>query len=191
MSVEAITDTTTQTAVQKRTEKLAHQAGEDAASRVHNALREYGDVVTPEQIEAIKAKKYTLAFEAMKRAREDGRHFDMYSSAPGVRVIMTEIACDHLLDLFARQQDLGQYSGNIRALDISEGLYELRLDAGTFFVAFGECQMHGHVTYDGKTFDKVSDPFIIPIDEVLRIEGDSGEVWQNTSFDFEEFSKEL
>lgn len=181
MSIDVMTDTITLTPAQIRTEKLALQAGEAAAKKVGDALKQHYDILTVEQVAEIKEKEHRLAFEALKRAREQGEVFDLYSCAPGLRAIITEEGCDHLLGIFAGQASLSQYSEGITVMNDDEGLYELRLEQGTYFVAFndGECVLHGLATMAGSSIDKVYDPFTIPREYVRQIDGDNGEVWRN------------
>ena len=181
MSIDVMTNTTILTPAQVRTEKLAQQAGEAAARRAGDALKQHLGILTPEHVLAVKEKEHRLAFEALKRARNRGESFDLYSSAPGLRAIITEEGCDHLLTIFAKQELLSGYSDGITVIDQDEGLYELRLEQGTFFVAFndGECVLHGSAKMAGSSIDKVYDKFIIPREYVLQIDGDSGETWRN------------
>jgi hypothetical protein len=172
-------------AAEERTAQLAREAGEKAVASARELLDRHRDLVGPTLIDFITSRESQRAEEAARKAREEGRMNDNNSKAPGLTAFITKAGYEGLTEALGRD-DVGPYMegyvGSMQPVDPEGAVYSLRLPSGTYGMGMGSCQFYGEASLgDGYPTDR-ENPFTMPYDMVIRIEGDSGELWQNANF---------
>jgi hypothetical protein len=168
-------------AAEERTAKLAEKAGEEAANTANELLVRHIDLIGPTVIDFITGREFERASEAAKVARAEGRMNDNYSQAPGLTAFMTKSGFEGLSE--AAKKDgkasyLSGYVAEMQPVDPGETVYSLRLPRGMYGMGFGGCTLYGEASAEGNQLHR-DRPFSMPYETVIRVEGDSGEIWQN------------
>jgi len=178
--------------VEERTRELSASAGDQAAWSAAQLLVEYvsdeGTPLSREGYGAILAAEREKAAAKFIEEREAGLYNNETSEAPGLTAILrlrpdNEGRDRRALDLVPVQpefnspsiEDMGEIDENTRlfALTLPEGVYHA--DNFMSFYAKGE-------VWGGKIRGEGDDSFSLFPFQVVRIEGYSGELWQNPEY---------
>lgn len=175
-----------QSAVEARTEKLAREAAEQAEITASEILGRNLDLVSPATALAIINREAERAAEEVRLARTLGHANDPRSEAPGLTVLFTRSGYERLRRVAIEEADsapyVAQYVNNMQPTDEEGTAYLLTLPGGVYSMGWGECQFYGEATFlDGEQAGR-KDPFSVRYGSIVRIEGDSGELWQNVKF---------
>lgn len=168
-------------AAEERTAKLAEKAGETAANAANELLIRHIDLIGPTLIDLIASREFERASEAAKVARAEGRMNDNGSRAPGLTAYFTKAGVDALREAAEKEEAapyLAEYVTSMQPVDPEETVYSLRLPQGMYGMGLGGCQFYGEAAVDGVQLNSEK-PFTTPYHVVVRVEGDSGEIWQN------------
>jgi hypothetical protein len=174
-------------AADERAAKLAREAGEEAASAAKELLTRHPNLIGARLVELITDREFRIAYRAAEVDRAEGRMNDNNSRAPGLTAFFTREGFEGLTEASKKEDAvpyLAGYVAEMQPVDPEGTMYSLRLPQGTYGMGMGGCQFYGEVTEgDGLTTrnDSREKPFSSPYNIIVRIEGDSGEVWQNAN----------
>jgi len=169
----------------KRTFELAMGAGKAAADRAATFLGRHSDVIEADVGKRIEASEFDRAFNRTKADRKTGHRNDNSSIAPGVTIYMSKAGFEEAMES-AEKLDEGsyfaEYMQTAQPVDDEGVLYTMRLPEGAYSMGWGGCTFYGEATFEDDMPAVREKPFSSPYDAIVRIEGDSGELWQNYNF---------
>ncbi len=182
--------------VAERTETLAAGYGNSVYwSRIHDLTAHVvAGRLSPEALSSIAAAEEEAAIEQYKLERQAGLHNDTKSLGNGLSTIVKggpKYRLEKHLDTLRDQARLpfplpGSYE-EIPDSDFDSPLYRMRLPRGVFFMDDAEDPRFIRFHTDGiVAYGNVMTPEGYRINantyEVIRIEGDHGELWQNPTY---------
>lgn len=166
--------------VEARSRELAECAALQAANEAGELLRYLEPIIHGSIEEAETAAYYRKVYEIMEQ-REAGLMNDEHSIAPGVTAFLRggqDISCIEekkektSLDFQYEAQELDTVSGKVLRLRFPKGGYRIK----SKYVRLGE-----DIAFEAKGIAMLTKTLEVTTDEVIRIEGDAGELWQNPS----------
>jgi hypothetical protein len=177
--------------VEARTVEIARQVGDAAAYHAGEFLKEYvgvGKPISQEGYEAILAAERERAETKYRAHREAGLANEEISQAPGLTALL-RLRPDsggrdkRVFDLIPDQPAFSSPSiEQISEVDENTGLFALRLPEGVYHSDnFMHFLTKGNV-WAGKIRGEREDSFALFDFQVVRIEGDNGELWQNPGY---------
>lgn len=183
MSVGESSGGEAKSAADQRTEQLAREKADQAAAKAKELLDKHADLIDPETIARIEQREATSAYVAAQEARAEGRLNDDFSKAPGLTVFFTRAGFEGFSKAVAEGNDeryryLDGYVAEMQPVDPEETVYSLRLDTGMYAMGFGGATFYGEASTADNQLQR-DKPFSAPYNMVVRVEGDSGELWQN------------
>lgn len=184
MSVGELSGGDVKKAANERTAKIASEAGSTALTKARELLTRHTDLLDPALITQIGNREYHRAYAEAETARAEGRMNDDYSQAPGLTVFFTREGFEGLTEATRKDDEtshLAGYLADIQPADPDSTVYSLRLAQGMYAMGWGGCTFYGEATPNGNQLNREK-PFSAPYDAVVRVEGDSGELWQNVNF---------
>jgi hypothetical protein len=176
----------TENVAQERTARLAREAGERAVDGIKELLERHSDLLGPALISLIIDREFEKASTEIITARAEGRANDNYSEATGLTAFITKEGYEGLREAAEREAQeapyLTGYVESMQPVDEQGTVYSLILPQGAYSMGFGGCQIYGEVNIvDGRPEDR-RNPVAMSYGSVVRIEGFSGELWQNVDF---------
>lgn len=154
-----------------------------AEQKVRELLGRHPDLVAPVVVDLIAQKEATLASQEYFKRRVDGYENDDYSQQPGLTAYLTPQGRDEAIKMCEHQgysiagAQIEEITPNLIALRFPNGIYNTSGGGANFFLeasgGWGECT---------NTPDK---PFFLDYNDVVRIEGDSNELWQNIDYNWD------
>ncbi len=170
-------------AAESRTIYIATEAGEKAVSEIAEFLARHEDLIDASTLTAIKDREFQVAFEAAKRAREEGRNNDQYGNATGLTLYLTKQGAEGFTKLGERTKEeapyIADYASQLQPANQEETLFALRLPNGYYSMGFGGCSIWGETS--AENLHQRENAFSLGYSRVARIEGDLGELWQNVN----------
>jgi hypothetical protein len=167
--------------LEKRAHELAMEAGSKAADQAGALLGRYVELVDPNVAERIEAEEFNRSFGATLEARESGRLNDTFSTAPGITIFMTREGFEGAKETAGDDSEyMGDYLATVEMMDEEGRLYALRLPEGGFYASMG-FTFYGETTVDDLPLNGEK-PFQFPTEAIVRVEGDTGDLWQNVNF---------
>ncbi len=180
-------------AVAKRTQKLAKDIGELAFDRAHKDLNRFigsdEDDLKPNQVDSVAKRQKARAIAKYEKDRNEGLHNDKVSMAVGLTALVRSSARNRIEE-WLKSKPVTMFSPVLTEVGEAEGkpLYKMRLPQGAFSTVssgiffYPEARMpHPGSIFNlqdrGHEFDERI--ALSQISEVIRIEGDAGELWQS------------
>lgn len=154
----------------------AHKVCKRVASEVRELLERHSEFLGPELVRTISHREGIRAGNEYIHKLIEGRGNDNASKNPGVTIYLTDLGKIHLSGLLSRedyqisQDDLEDAGEHLTALRLPKGAYQAG-GLGLRFQIEASDNWHDIAT--------APYPFKLQYEHVVRIEGDSGELWQN------------
>lgn len=170
-------------ATQERTQRLAGEAGQSAIAAAQEFLDRHADLIDHDAAAMIKDREFATAYKDVETGRQEGRLNDECSEAPGLTLFLTGDAVARLRERAVERTEeapyLAGYVTAIEPVDPDGTVHSLRLPMGEYAVpsGMGAIQIHGIVVPERSP--SLHHPILLGLEEVVRVEGDSGEVWQS------------
>ncbi len=172
---------------EERSAMLAQLAADQAIEAAGKFLGRHRDLVATGVAAMIFSRERDRVYDETMTARIEGNLNDDYSLAPGLVVFFTQAGHDVLCQAAVREaQKAPHLAAYAAALQPTEDgtAYWLDMPFGTYSMGGGRggCRFYGEVDMvEGRVIGG-RDPINMGYDEILRIEGYSGEFWQNRNF---------
>ncbi|KKR49647.1 MAG: hypothetical protein UT84_C0022G0010 [Candidatus Curtissbacteria bacterium GW2011_GWA1_40_16] len=164
-----------------QTESVAN----DTENRVKELLGRHQDLVAPSVAQQIIEREVSRAVQEYGAKRLEGRANDNYSKAPGVTIYMTNEAKVAISALFDREPGYSIPPEQWRSLP--NNIWEVSFPRGIYSMGGGGCQFYQEADddFDRGRRDRVRRPFTAGYDDIVRVEGKSGELWQNANYNWD------
>ncbi len=178
--------------VAERTTSLAVRHGESVFwTRIHDLrLHVSAGRLSPEVLSQIAAEEETVAIEKFRTEREAGLHNDTRSITKGLTALVRQYVKAHYESRFPEPQAslMSPCFDEVAESDEGVRFYNMRIPDGVFV-----CDNEGPTIHFYTAASHVGLSGIIPSHEaknripasqydVIRIEGDAGELWQNPRY---------
>jgi hypothetical protein len=174
-----------------RTQEIVEHVGEAAARRVKEFLREYvgeGKPLSEEGLAEIVAAEREKAAAVYRMQREAGLANDEVSQTPGLTALLklqphSNGRDRRVFDLVPIQPEFSSPSiEEVKELDENTRLFALSLPEGVYHVDnFMYFYTKGRV-FAGEVRGERDDSFALYPHQVVRVEGEGGELWQNPDY---------
>ena len=128
--------------------------------------------ITPSQLHQIAHDEGALALENYKSKRYEGELFDLQSREPGISLFAPLETVEHIRNYYLLIHDI-KLAGKVET-QVNERLWKMDLKNGTYRLVARWVE----VKVDADWKHQV----IVENNQVVRIEGKSGELWQNKSY---------
>jgi hypothetical protein len=160
-----------------KAEKLA-KGVEKRNANVFKNFAQYFTVLDSETLEAFLEHEYRDKKADYLKKREEGRANDKESKAPGITVYVTLEGAEIVAKMCALK--------NYRVLDEevatqSDSVVSIEFPTGTYRMDDLTAEFWAKEDKDGKP----TKSFPLPYEAIIRVEGDSGELWQNKRFNWD------
>lgn len=171
---------------EQRTQEIAQERASEEVEKVREVFDRHAEFLGPKLIATLVQRDYESVFKATTEKRNEGRLNDNFSVNPGVRVIVNSAAMSMrnggtpIEELF-KVQEVGEiYVEALKPAEgMPEGFHEFYLPDGTYgMVAENDCQIWGIKAPRGSG-EAHRFPMSLNPGFIVRMEGDSGELWQN------------
>ena len=159
----------------------AETVASETESKVRELLGRHKDLVAEGVTEQIVAREVSRARDEYAAKRLEGHANDNYSKTPGITIYMTGTAKEALAKVF---EEGGYPVSDEQWKPLPNSVWEISFLTGTYGMGLGGCQFYQEADddfYKGGR-DKVRKPFSTPYDSIVRVEGKSGELWQNVNY---------
>lgn len=152
---------------------------------VRGLLSRHKDLVAEGIAEQIVAREVSRAKEEYATQRLEGHANDNFSKTPGVTIYMTDEAKVAISALFEREGGYAISAEQWRSLP--NDVWEVSFDKGIYSMGMGGCQFYqeADANFNEGGRDKVRKPFTARYNDVIRVEGKSGELWQNVDYNWD------
>lgn len=160
------------------------EVGDNRETEIQELLSRHSDLITDNIANQIAMREAKRAREEYLKSRLEGHANDNISKAPGITIYVTDEAKAVLTSKF--EQAL--YPVPKQAWKpIANGVWEISFAKGIYQMGFGGCQFYQEADDDyfkgGSGNARL--PFVARYDDVIRVEGDSGELWQNVNYSWD------
>lgn len=158
-------------------------------SEVSELLGRHKDLIPEGVATQVVAREVTRAREEYASSRLEGHSNDNFSKTPGITIYMTDEAKVAISALFERESGYTIPAAQWRPLP--NGVWEVSFDRGIYSMGMGGCQFYqeADANFNEGGRDKVRKPFTARYDDIVRVEGKSGELWQNVNFNWDGTAK--
>lgn len=173
-----------------RPELLAGRSTEvakGAEQRVRELLGRHPSLVASEVVDLIAQRETTLALQEYGNRRLDGHANDNYSQQPGLTAYLTRQGCERVVEMCERE---GYAIPDTQIEEVTPDLVALRLPRGVYGMGMGGAQFYQEASADWKQSNKADKPFALGYNDVVRIEGEANELWQNVNYQWDGTRKE-
>jgi hypothetical protein len=156
-----------------------------AEYRAKTFLNRHSDLIFQETANLIAQKEYDSALNNYLTRRENGLANDEESEKPGIIIYVSPIEAKNILDYVEKEY------GPVKKDQVkvySEKLSSLRFPKGVFYMVDGGlgggmCQFYREqTTEDTMVSGRMKYPFAAKQENIVRIEGKAGELWQNPDY---------
>lgn len=167
---------------EQRTIAVATEKGLAQQERTRKILDRHTEFLGPKLVATLVQRDYESVFQDTVEKRESGRLNDDHSIAPGVRAIVNNLAPaikigEPLIEEICEEGG-SVYADALKPAEGTEDCYEFYLPRGRYRVWEDRtCQLFGEVAEERGLKHRF--PITLGHHRVVRLEGDSGELWQN------------
>lgn len=155
----------------------------DTEKRVRELLDRHQDLVAPGVAHQIIQREVSRATEEYGARRLEGHANDNFSKAPGMTIFMTDHAKASLVPIF---EEAGYAVPAEQWQPSLNNTWSIAFPAGAYSMGMGGYSFYQEADPDldsGKGSRRK--PFSTPYDSIIRVEGKSGELWQNVHFNWD------
>jgi len=167
----------------KSREELINGRSADVAKNTAKEIREllskHRDLVAQMIEDEIVRREVDAAVKKYRELREKGERNDNYSRAPGFTLYVTNNSKNQILKVC---RDGGFPISDEQVKNVGEDLWSMRLPEGTYGAGGGGIQFY---QVGGSNPGELRYPFSTGYRNVVRIVGDSGELWQNSRLEWD------
>lgn len=156
------------------------EAGKSAAQAAIQFLDRHRGVLSSEQIRIIVRREKEIAEERYLESRGASRVNENFSRNPGMTLFVTTEGKNRAIVL-CRDHDYPVSADQISSAP--NGIWVLKFPKGIYIMSRGGAQFYQEGNM--RNLDRSKKPFVLDYDDVLRVEGDSGELWQNRDYDWD------
>lgn len=153
-----------------------------AEKKVRKLLSGHSDLVSPETVDLIVQREVALALQDYGEKRLRGYANDDYSQQPGLTAYLTPQGRERVVEMCERE---GYPIVDAQIEEVTTDLIVLRLPRGIYHMGGGGAQFYQEVNTDWKQLNEANKPFTLGYDDVVRIEGDANELWQNAYYQWD------
>ncbi len=163
--------------------ELLLQASLGVAKQAEDSTRQllgrHSDLLTPVAIDLIAEREYKSALEQHARKRYEGRANDNYSYHPGLMLYVTPTTKDLLFTVFKK----AEYPvTEDQVIPVTSTMQAIRFPRAIYGMGLGGCQIYLEAAEDWEKSNLAEKPFALGYRDVIRIEGDANELWQNWDY---------
>ena len=153
--------------------------------KVREILSRHADLVAEGVVEQIVAREVSRSKEEYAAQRLEGHANDNNSKTPGITIYMTDEAKVAIAELFKREVGYSVPQEQWRSLP--NNIWEISFTSGIYSMGMGGCQFYqeADANFMEGGRDKVRRPFTARYDDIVRVEGKSGELWQNVNYNWD------
>lgn len=151
-------------------------------NRVRELLGRHADLVGPVLVDLIAQRESQSALQEYGKRRLEGHANDNWSHQPGITVYVTPEAKELMVKVFKREA----YPVTEDQIEpVNPNMWAFRFPRGVYSMGMGGCQLYLEAAKDWYKSNKAEKPFVLGYDDILRVEGDSNELWQNWNYQWD------
>jgi len=153
-----------------------------AEQKARELLGRHPGLVITKVANLIAQREATLALQEYGKKRLDGYANDDYSQQPGLTAYLTPQSLKRVVKMC--EQD-GNRITNIQIEEVTINLIALRLPRGAYVMGGGGAQFYQEANTDWEQSHTADKPFLLDYNDVVRVEGDANELWQNINYQWD------
>jgi len=158
------------------------EVAEDAEQRARKLLGRHPTLVATEVVDLIAQRETSLALEEYGKRRLEGQANDNYSQQPGLTVYLTHQGSERVVEMCKRE---GYPITETQIEEVIPDLVALKLPRGVYGMGMGGAQFYQEASADWERSNRADKPFALGYDDVVRIEGNANELWQNVNYNWD------
>jgi hypothetical protein len=156
-----------------------------AELQARELLSRHPGLIAPEVVEMVAQREMGFAVQRYGESRFAGRANDNGSKKPGLTAYVTPEARDYVVEVFKREG-----YGVPQIEEVTPELIAVRLPKGVYGMGLGGAQFFVDESDDNGDKRKAEKPFVLRYKDVVRVEGDADELWQNHDYNWDGTRKE-
>lgn len=158
------------------------EVAKGAEQRARELLGRHPSLVAGEVVDLIAQREASLALQEYGKRRLDGHANDNFSHQPGLTAYLTPQGRKRVVAMCERE---GYAVPNTQIEEVTPDLVALRLPRGVYGMGMGGAQFYQEASSDWEQSNRAEKPFALGYDDVVRIEGDANELWQNVNYQWD------
>ncbi len=160
------------------------RVAQEAEKTARDFLDRHTGLLSPAVSELIVRREASLALEGYTRRRAEGHENDISSRKPGITIFVTSAGKEYVVQgceragYPVRPEQIREVTPTVRALRFQTGIYfkgpaavQFHQEAAPIF----QNDQHGTCHAGNK-------PFAVGDGDLIRVEGDANELWQNSDY---------
>lgn len=155
------------------------EVAKDAAQEARGFLGRHSSLVAPEVVDLIAHREGASALQEYGKRRLDGHANDNFSQKPGLTAYLKPQGREKVAAMCERE---GYPIADTQIEEITPHLIAIRLPRGVYGMSMGGAQFYQEADTDWEQSGRAEKPFALDYNDVVRIEGDSNELWQNVNY---------
>lgn len=158
------------------------EVAQDAEQRAREFLDRHPDLMAPEIADLIVQREAHLALQEYGKKRLEGHANDNRSKQPGLTAYLTLQGYERVVEICECE---GYPIADTQIKKITTDLVALRLPRGVYSTGMGGIQFYQEANTDQSQFRGANKPFGLGYNDVVRVEGDANELWQNVNYQWD------
>ena len=162
------------------------EVAKGAEQRARELLGRHPSLVAKEVVDLIAQRESALALQEYGERRISGHANDNSSQQPGLTAYLTRQGRERVVEMCERE---GYPIADTQIEEVTPDLVALRLPRGVYNMGMGGAQFYQEARADWEQSYKADRPFTLAYNDVVRIEGNANELWQNVNYQWDETPK--
>lgn len=160
------------------------EVAQEAQEAARDLLNRHPGLVDPTIIELIALREGALALANYARNRREGHENDKSSRKPGITIYVTPETRRKVIE---RCEHGGYPVPSALMEEVTPTMWALRFQTGIYMAVGGGVQFHQETApnFQYGSYHMGTKPFALDYEEVIRVEGDDNELWQNLDYNWD------
>src|SRR3989344_2161281 len=159
---------------------------QEVAIRAEQSAREFlgkhADLIGQTVIDIVAQRESALALDKYGQRRLEGHANDNWSRKPGITVYVTPDAKEAVVRVFEREN----YPVTQEQIEaVNPNTWAFRFPRGVYGMGMGGCQLYLEASEDWEKSNKAEKPFVLGYNDIVRVEGDANELWQDVNYQWD------